>query len=80
MPAATLNQPTSTWSESDSLIAASQGWGLFDTNADGTKVEIQKCDESKIFANDAAAEDFLKVQAAAGDSLAIKALEVAQAA
>lgn len=80
------------WSGEDSLAAAAQGWGIFEVTRDASTekevvngtvyghrpYELQRDDEHRSLADDAAAHAFVSAAAKSGDALAQRALAYLQ--
>lgn len=59
----------------DNSYAVAEGWGLFDVDtSDGPAKQIQRCDDSKIFASDSEAVAFVRRLAKAGSRYHAEAL------
>lgn len=71
--------PQKLWTHIDSLDAVKQGWDMFETLFPECKVPvlvIQRDDEANVFADDVEAFQFVVKQAASGNYLALKALNL----
>jgi hypothetical protein len=65
-----------TWTKEDSAQSIAQGWNVFEIWDGRVEFEIQKDDPSNIFISDEAARSYVRIRAAAGDALALKATQI----
>jgi hypothetical protein len=65
------------WSRKHAAYAAREGWGLFSTGGEFGPFEIERDDDSGVFANDARALAYVVYLAEQGSKRAFEALTIA---